>query len=313
MKDLSVSIVVPVYNEERNVGILHERLQAVCRHFHSPYEVIFVDDGSTDRTVSMLEEAHKKDPHTKIIALRRNFGQTAALQAGIDHALHEVIVTLDGDLQNDPEDILLLLEKIKEGYDIVSGWRRHRKDSLSRTIPSKIANMLISHVTGVRLKDYGCTLKAYRTEIIKSLHLFGDMHRFIPALASWQGVRIAEIPVKHHPRIHGKAKYGLGRTIRVLLDLLTVKFMVGYRAQPLQMFGPFGFLLMLSGFGYGTFLVCQRLMFEAYIKPLRPLIAVLLVVTGLQLITMGLLGEMIMRTYFESQNKPIYAVRKIVG
>jgi len=204
MKDITLSIVVPLYNEEKNVPILYKRLTETLGKLAATYEIIFIDDGSTDGTFKALEAVRAHNAHVKIIQFRKNFGQTAALQAGIDHARHEVIVTLDGDLQNDPEDIPALLEKMEEGYDIVSGWRKKRKDSFSRIIPSRFANKIISKVTGVALKDYGCTLKAYKHEVIKSVHLFGDMHRFIPALASWQGVAIAEIPVRHHPRILGK-------------------------------------------------------------------------------------------------------------
>lgn len=310
----SVSVVIPVYNESRNVEELSKSLFNVFHnHKLKDWEVIFIDDGSTDNTFAVLQDQRKDNPNLKIIRLRRNFGQTAALAAGFDHVAKEIIVTMDGDLQNDPKDIPRLLEKIQEGFDVVSGWRKIRKDPLlSRIIPSKLANFLISKVTGVKLKDYGCTLKAYRREVLKDINLFGDMHRFIPALVSWKGINMAEIEVAHYPRKEGKTKYGLNRTFRVLLDLITVKFMLGFISRPIQMLGPIGLFLLIGGFGYGVFLTLQRLLFQVDIKPLRPLICVLMIVTGAQIITMGLLAEMIMRTYFEVQKKPIYVIKEIV-
>lgn len=310
----NISVIIPVYNEAQNIPALFDSLLKVFSGLQAKnWEVIFVDDGSSDNTFDTLIALKKQSGHFKILKLRRNFGQTAALSAGIDYAKYEVIITMDGDMQNDPADIPLLLKKIHEGYDVVSGWRRRRKDRfLTRRVPSYLANLLISKVTGVKLKDYGCMLKAYRSGIIKDVQLFGDMHRFIPALISWKGVRIAEIEVRHHPRKHGKTKYGLARTFKVMLDLITVKFMIRFISRPIQMFGPFGLLLMCGGLSYGLFLTGQRLLFHMDIKPLRPLISVLMIVTGIQLITMGLLGEMIMRTYFESQNKKIYQIREIV-
>lgn len=310
----SVSVVVPVYNEEESAPILCSSLFKVMGNLKlEEWEVIFVDDGSRDGTFEILGALKKDYPRLKIIRLRRNFGQTAALSAGIDKAKFKVIIIMDGDMQNDPEDIPLLLKKIHEGYDVVSGWRRKRKDHFfTRRVPSYFANLLISKVTGVKLRDYGCMLKAYRSEIIKDVQLFGDMHRFIPALISWKGVRIAEIQTRHHPRKYGRTKYGLARTFKVLLDLITVKFMIGFISRPIQMFGPFGLSLVGGGLFYGLFLTGQRLFFHLEIKPLRPLISVLMIVTGIQLITMGLLGEMIMRTYFESQRKKIYQIKDII-
>lgn len=311
---MTASIVIPVYNEEDNIreliSNLYKVLPGLCL---TQWEIIIVDDSSSDATLEILKELQPGYQGLKLISLRRNFGQTAALSAGIDTARFEVIITLDGDLQNDPADIPLFLEKINQGYDVVSGWRKQRKDHFfTRRLPSHMANLLISKVTGVRLKDYGCTLKAYRSQAIKDIHLFGDMHRFIPALISRQGVRIAEVEVRHHARKHGKTKYGLGRIVRVVLDLLTVKFMIGFISRPMQMFGPFGLLLMSSGFFYGLFLTGQRIFFHLDVKPLRPLISVLMIITGIQLISMGLLGEMIMRTYFESQRKKIYQIREVI-
>ncbi|TAN62477.1 glycosyltransferase, partial [bacterium] len=260
----SVSVIVPVHNEEDNVRALTESLSKVMPGLRlKEWELIIIDDGSSDNTFAALTELKKESGHLKVISLRRNFGQTAALAAGIDYAKFEVIVTMDGDMQNDPADIPLLLKKIEEGYDVVSGWRRRRKDRfLSRRVPSYFANLLISKVTGVKLRDYGCMLKAYRKEIIKDVQLFGDMHRFIPALISWKGVKVAEIETRHHPRKFGRTKYGLARTFKVVLDLITVKFMIRFISRPIQMFGPFGLLLMSSGFLYGLFLTGQRVFFH---------------------------------------------------
>ena len=311
----TASIVIPVYNEEDNIRELISNLYKVLPGLGlTQWEIIIVDDSSSDTTLEILMELQPIYQGLKLISLRRNFGQTDALAAGIDNARFEVIITLDGDLQNDPADIPLFLEKINQGYDVVSGWRKQRKDHFfTRKLPSHMANLLISKVTGVRLKDYGCTLKAYRSEAIKGIHLFGDMHRFIPALISRKGVKIAEVEVRHHARKHGKTKYGLSRIVRVVLDLLTVKFMIGFISRPMQMFGPFGLFLVGGGFFYGLFLTAQRFFFQTDIKPLRPLVSVLMIVTGIQLITMGLLGEMIMRTYFESQNKKIYEIKEVIG
>ncbi len=313
---LAVSIVIPVYEEEES---LPELIDSISRAMAAgdparDWEIIAVDDGSKDRSLEILKQLRDRCPQLRIISFRRNFGQTAAMAAGFDHARGEAIVTMDADLQNDPADIHMLLDKMDEGYDLVSGWRRDRRDPYwSRRFPSKIANGLISRVTGVKLNDYGCTLKAYRRSAIEGLALFGDMHRFLPALASWEGVRLIEVAVNHRERKFGQSKYGIMRTFRVLLDLLTVQFLVNYRSRPLQLFGPIGLIAIGSGFGYGLFLTLQRLLFDEFIKPLRPLIVVLLIVTGIQLISTGLIGEMIMRVYFEGQNKPIYTIRERIG
>ena len=307
-----LTIVVPVYNEEENIKPLFDLIVNTVQTNNYDYEIIFIDDGSTDKTLDELIKVQKENSHTKIISFKKNFGQTASLSAGFDHAMGDVIIAMDGDLQNDPSDIPNLLKGIEDGYDIVSGWRKSRQDKvLLRKAPSKIANWLISKITGVYLHDYGCTLKAYKPEAIKSIRLYGEMHRFIPALASWNGARIMEIPVKHNARKFGKSKYGIWRTFRVVLDLLTVKFMLSFITKPLHMLGFWGLLLLFSGTGYGFILLVQRILFDSYIKPLRPLIVVLFIVSGIQLITMGLVAEINIRTYFESQKKPIYNIKKI--
>lgn len=311
---MSISVVIPVYNEEENIPVLHEKLSSVLDRLGYEYEIIYVDDGSFDRTLEILESLQKKDRHVVVLSLRRNFGQTAAFAAGFDFARGDVIITMDADLQNDPEDIPKLLELIKE-YDLVSGWRKERKDPFfSRRLPSMIANWLISKVTGVRLHDYGCSLKAYRKDIVKNLRLYGEMHRFIPAVASWYGVRVAEIPVKHHPRFKGRSKYGISRTFKVLLDLVTVKFLQSFSTKPIQFFGSMGLLSSFLGFLILLYLAALKLLKGVSIGG-RPLLilGVLLVVVGVQFIGMGLLGEMLVRVYHESQRKPIYVLKKIIG
>lgn len=310
-----VSIVIPLLNEEDSVNLLYQSLDSILQDLGKSYEIIFIDDGSSDSTFSHLKKIQQIDERVLVIRFRRNFGQTAAFSAGFDYARGDVIITLDGDLQNDPADIPNLLSKIEEGYDVVSGWRVNRQDAyLLRRLPSYIANWIISSVTGVRLHDYGCSLKAYRHEVVKNLRLYGEMHRFIPALASWMGIQVAEIPVNHHPRKFGQSKYGLGRTIKVMLDLVTVKFLLDYATRPIQIFGLLGFLSFISGSGLGIYLATLRIFFN---QPLgdRPilLLAVLLVVLGVQLLTMGLMGEMIIRTYHETQGKPIYMIRDLMG
>lgn len=309
-----ISVVIPVYNEEENIPVLHEKLRSVLDRLGDDFEIIYVDDGSTDRTLEILEDLQKNDRHVVVLSLRRNFGQTAAFAAGFDFARGDVIITMDADLQNDPEDIPRLLELIKD-YDLVSGWRKERKDPFfSRRLPSIIANWLISKVTGVRLHDYGCSLKAYRKDIVKNLRLYGEMHRFIPAVASWYGVKIAEVPVKHHPRFKGRSKYGISRTFKVLLDLVTVKFLQSFSTKPIQFFGSMGLLSSLLGFFILLYLTALKFLKGAAIGG-RPLLilGVLLVVVGVQFIGMGLLGEMIVRVYHESQRKPIYVLKKIIG
>jgi glycosyltransferase involved in cell wall biosynthesis len=308
----AVSIVIPLYNEEGSVDALYEQLSASLERLGQPYEVLIIDDGSTDGSFPRLKAIHARDPRWQIVQFRRNFGQTAAIAAGFQHARGEVVITLDADLQNDPNDISALLAKLDEGYDIVSGWRIHRKEPLlTRRIPSQAANWLISRTTGIRLHDYGCSLKAYRRDVAKGVRLYGDLHRFIPALASQMGVRVAEIPVNDRPRHAGKSKYGLSRTFRVFLDLIGVIFLLSYFHRPLRVFGGFGVLLG----GLGTLI----LLYLGYVRivlaqPIgdRPLtlLGILLVVLGVQMISTGLIADMVMRTYHESQNKPTYYIRE---
>lgn len=311
---MTLSIVVPLYNEEETVEILHERLKTVLEALGTGYEIIYVDDGSIDRTLDILEDIQKKDSSVMVLSLRRNFGQTAAFAAGFDFARGDIIITMDGDLQNDPKDIPRLLDAAKD-YDLVSGWRKKRKDPfLTRRLPSMTANWLISKVTGVRLHDYGCSLKAYRRDVIKNLRLYGEMHRFIPAVASWYGVRIAEIETTHHSRLRGKSKYGISRTIKVLLDLITVKFLQSFSTKPMQFFGPMGMVFGVAGVGISLYLSIEKLFRGIHIggRPLL-LLGALLIIVGVQFIGMGLLGEMLVRVYHESQKKPIYAIKKIIG
>jgi glycosyltransferase involved in cell wall biosynthesis len=311
---MTLSVVIPVYNEEENVRLLHERLRNALDPLNQEYELLFVDDGSTDKTLPILEEIQAQDNKVVVLSLRRNFGQTAAFTAGFDFSRGDVVVTMDGDLQNDPADIPKLLELIKES-DLVSGWRKKRKDPFfSRRLPSMLANWLISKVTGVKLHDYGCSLKAYRRDVIKNLKLYGEMHRFIPAVASWYGVRVAEVETVHHPRMRGKSKYGISRTVKVVLDLITVKFLQSFSTKPIQFFGPFGILSGFLGFLILLYLSADKLLFGKEIggRPLL-LLGALLMIVGIQLIGMGLLGEMLVRVYHESQRKPIYVIKKILG
>ncbi|MBM4136600.1 MAG: glycosyltransferase family 2 protein [Nitrospira sp.] len=311
---MTLSVVIPLYNEEENVKILYEKLKETLDPLGKEYEILFVDDGSTDRTLPALEEVQASDNRIVVLSLRRNFGQTAAFAAGFDFARGDVIVTMDGDLQNDPADIPKFLELIKDN-DLVSGWRKKRKDPfLRRRLPSIMANWLISNVTGVKLHDYGCSLKAYRRDVIKNLKLYGEMHRFIPAVASWYGVRVAEVETVHHPRLRGSSKYGISRTIKVVLDLITVKFLQSFSTKPIQFFGPVGMLSGILGFLISLYLSIDKLFFGRPIggRPLL-LLGALMIIVGIQLIGMGLLGEMLVRVYHESQKKPIYVIKKILG
>jgi len=310
----TLSIVIPVFNEEENIPILADEIRRALEPQGIVYEVIAVDDGSTDGSWSRLEAVRAADPRWILVALRRNFGQTAALSAGFDHARGEVIVPLDGDLQNDPADIPRLLALAAE-YDIVSGWRKNRQDRLlSRRLPSLLANWLISKVTGIRLHDYGCTLKAYRREVVEHLRLYGEMHRFIPAIASWMGITIVEVETHHRPRRFGRSKYGITRTVRVVLDLITVKFLLSFATRPIQVFGMLGMGAVGIGVAIGAYLTALKLFLGAQIGG-RPLLflAVLLIVVGVQFVVMGLLGEMLVRVYHESQRKPIYMVKRVEG
>ena len=314
MTDLSM--IIPVYNEAQNLPLLYASIKQVMEPIKQKWEVVFVDDGSTDESVDVLESFVKKDPwHVRAVVFRRNFGQTAAIAAGIDHAHGETIVLLDADLQNDPADIPRLLAKLDEGYDLVSGWRKDRKDNhLTRTLPSNIANWLISRVTGVHLHDYGCTLKAYRRTVLGGFRLYGEMHRFIPVFAHSVGARITEITVSHHPRKFGKANYGLDRTAKVILDLFTVKFLLDYSHKPIRLFGGAGALLMLLGSADLLFLFIRRTFFNvpAFSSPLLQ-IGVMFFIMGFQSILMGLIAELLARTYHESQKKTTYTVRTVLG
>jgi glycosyltransferase involved in cell wall biosynthesis len=309
-----ISVVIPVFNESENLEELHREFVAALEKTGRPFEVILIDDGSTDSSWTVLRSLQQKDGRIKLIRLRRNFGQTAALAAGFDHARGGIIISLDADLQNDPDDIPSLIRKIEEGYDIVSGWRRSRKDKFfSRRVPSLIANTLISRLTGVRLHDYGCTLKAFRSEVIKNIKLYGELHRFIPAIASQLGVRISEVEVNHRPRKHGKSKYSIFRFTKVMLDMLTVKFLLSYSTRPLQIFGLLGLGSGLLGFLISLWLSYQRLVLKVSVanRPLL-LLGVLLIVIGIQFITLGLLAEIMVRAYHESSGKRIYVVREVI-
>lgn len=310
---MDLSVVIPFYNEAQNIPIFFNELCQVLQDTGLTWEVLAIDDGSTDASFTLLKGEAIQRSRVKVLRLRKNFGQTAALSAGFDTAEGDIIVTMDGDLQNDPRDIPALLGKIGEGYDIVSGWRENRQDPfLSRRLPSMIANKMISWVTGVSLHDYGCTLKAFKREVAKNIRLYGELHRFIPAVASWMGVTIAEMPVNHRSRKFGRSKYGISRTIRVLLDLITVKFLLTYSTRPIHVFGLWGILAGLLGFGLAGFLTIQRLFFAVPLAN-RPvlLLAILLIFIGIQFISMGLLGELQVRTYHESQGKPIYYIKEI--
>lgn len=308
-----ISVVVPLYNEEENVGESYRELTSVLQPMGRAYELIFVDDGSRDRTLENLRRSAGTDPSVKIIELRRNFGQTAAMAAGIDHSQYGIVITLDGDLQNDPAEIPQMVAKLEEGYDLVAGWRRDRKDKMiSRRIPSMIANWLISKLTRVQLHDYGCTLKVIRGELARSIKLYGEMHRFIPALANELGAKIVEVPVNHRPRRFGTSKYGISRTIRVVLDLLTVKFLLSFSKRPIHLFGSVGVLCTLFGGAMIAWTMYERF-FQSVPMGNRPLftLAIMMVMIGLQFLVFGLLAEVLTRTYHESQQKPTYFVRRI--
>ncbi|MBD2580198.1 glycosyltransferase family 2 protein [Oscillatoria sp. FACHB-1406] len=309
-----ISVVVPIYNEVESIPRLIDAIADSLKDTNLSYELICVDDGSTDGSVELLREKVAITPHLRAIFLRRNYGQTPAMSAGFNHARGRIIITLDGDLQNDPADIPMLLAKLDEGYDLVSGWRKKRQDAaLTRLLPSKIANWLIGKITGVKIHDYGCSLKAYRSELVADMHLYGELHRFLPALAFIEGARITELPVRHHARQYGKSKYGLGRTFRVVLDLLTVFFMKKFLTRPMHVFGFLGILAILAGLFLGFYLTFVKLAFGENIGD-RPLLilSVVLLLTGVQLFSIGLLGELLMRTYHESQGRPIYRVREAI-
>jgi glycosyltransferase involved in cell wall biosynthesis len=309
-----ISVIVPLFQEEDNVRALHERLAAALSQLGRTSEIVYVDDGSHDATPQRLREIARTDPTVRVVRFRRNFGQTAAIQAGIEHSRGHLLVFMDGDLQNDPDDIGTLVAKLDEGFDVVSGWRKHRHDDRVRSLFSRVANALISRVTGVHLHDYGCTLKVYRREVLDHVRLYGEMHRFVPALVSWAGASITEMPVQHHARQFGRSKYGLSRTFRVVLDLLTVKMLASYSTKPIYLFGFTGFALWGLAFLAGIVVIVQKLLPPyplAHNNPLL-LLSVFLAIIGMQLILMGLLAELVIRAYHESQGKPTYVIREIV-
>ena len=313
-----LSIVVPIFNEQKNIAPLYTELTLVLNKLGKPYEIICVDDGSKDNSLEELKSIHKKDSKVKIISFRRNFGQTAALAAGFDYAKGDIVVSIDADLENRPENIFDLIEKMDEGYDIVCGWRYNRwagglKDLLFRRIPSEAANLLVRKISNLSLHDIGCTLRAYKKFVVKEINLYGDMHRFIPVIANINGARIAEIKVDYQPRKYGKSKYGFSRTLKVFVDLILLKFLVGYSTKPSRFFGLLGFWTSFLGILFGLNLTYEKLVLGQNIgnRPLL-LLSILLMILGVQFITMGLLAEVIMRTYYESQGKKIYAVREVM-
>ena len=310
-----VSVFLPVFNEEPNLRPLHVKLDEALKTLKRTAEIIYVDDGSTDGSLNILREIAEVDPRVRVVALRRNYGQTAAMAAGIDAASGTVLIPMDADLQNDPQDISRLLEKLDEGFDVVSGWRKNRQDKMfTRKIPSMIANRIISWIGGVPLHDYGCSLKAYRRESLQDVRLYGEMHRFIPIYASWAGARVTEIPVKHHARTMGKSKYGLSRTLKVVFDLMTIKFMASYQTKPIYVFGMFGMFAFAISLLAGLYAVFLKIFHKAdFVQTPLPILTIVMFAVGVQFLLMGLLAEMLVRTYHESQAKAIYAVRERLG
>lgn len=306
-----ISVTIPIYNEEGNIPILYEKVTAALRDISRPWELIFVNDGSTDTSEDLLDEIAEKDPNVKVIHFRKNFGQTAAMMAGFNFAKGDIIIPMDGDLQNEPADIPQLLAKLEEGYDVVSGWRKDRQDNaLKRNLPSILANQLISFVSGVRLHDFGCSLKAYRREVIKGVRLYGEMHRFLPIYTRWHGAKIAEVTVRHYARAHGKSKYGLERVLKVLADLATVKFLERFQQKPMYLFGAVGLLSFGISLFSGVYALFRKVVEgEAFIKNPLLLMCIITAMTGVMCILMGLLAEMVVRTFYESQGKPVYLVR----
>ena len=313
---MEISVIIPVFNESESLKSLHQAILSVLNASpDTTWETVYVDDGSTDNSFNILQELAEEDPnHVTIVGLRRNLGQTTAISAGLDHAQGDIIVLIDADMQNDPSDIPLMIEKINQGYDVVSGWRKNCNDNfLTRTLPSRIANSIISFVTGVKLHDYGCTLKAYRREILSGFRLYGEMHRFIPAYASSVGAKMIEIPVRHHPRRYGKTNYGLGRTFKVILDLFTVKFLISYAQNPIYLFGGAGMVLLgLSLISLLIIIIRRLTLNEHLIRSPLLLMSTMLFILGAQSILLGLLAEQLMRTYHESQHKPTYSIKKII-
>lgn len=309
-----LSLFLPVLDEEENLRPMHAKIAAALDELGKTAEVLYVDDGSTDRSLQILKEIAAGDDRVRVISLRRNYGQTAAMSAGIDAAKGEILIPMDADLQNDPADIERLLKKLDEGYDVVSGWRKNRQDKLiSRKIPSQIANKVISWIGGVHLHDYGCSLKAYRREVIQDVRLYGEMHRFIPIYASWAGARVTEIPVDHHARTMGKSKYGISRTIKVIFDLMTIKFMASYQTKPIYVFGTFGMLAFILAMIAGVWAIVLKFYGTSFILTPLPVITVVMLAISVQFFLMGLLAELLVRTYHESQDKAIYAVREKIG
>ena len=314
-KSCLISIVIPIFNEEESIPILETLLYKEIKKIDRQFEIIAVNDGSTDNSGKLLSDIAARRNDFKVVKFRRNYGQTAALMAGVDYAQGDIIVTMDADLQNDPGDITLLLDKLEEGYDVVSGWRKHRKDAtIRRNLLSRIANRLVSRITGLRLHDYGCTLKAYRRDVIKGVRLYGEMHRFIPIYASWMGAKVVEIPVKHHPRKFGKSKYGLERTVKVLLDLMVVRFLDKYLVKPIYIFGGFGLLSIFACFISGVYMIYLKI-FEniSMIQTPLPVLSAMLFLVGVMSIFMGLIAEILIRTYFESQQRTAYFVRDVIN
>lgn len=312
---MKLSIISPVYNEEKNLPQIFKELKSALDGLALEYEIICVNDGSFDNSLEILKQVADEDRRVKIISFKHNFGQTAAISAGIKNARGDIIIPIDSDLQNDPKDIPRFLEKIEEGYDVVSGWRKKRKDKLiSRKIPSWIANWLIGAITGVKIHDYGCTLKAYRREVIQGINLYGEMHRFIPAYAKWHGGKIAEIVVNHRPRVAGKTIYGLSRTFKVILDLIVVKFLASYMNRPIHFFGGVGFISLFIGFFAGTAAVILKIAgIRSFVATPLPVFSALFVIVGVQLMVMGVVAEMLMRTYYESQQKEPYIINEKIN
>lgn len=309
----ALSIVVPIFDEKENIAPLYDKVREAMDALGFPWELVLVDDGSRDGSSELLDKVAEKDSRVTVVHFTRNYGQTAAMMAGMDHARGDIIVPMDGDLQNDPADIARLLAKLDEGYDVVSGWRKDRQDhAIKRNLPSRLANGLISRVSGVHLHDYGCSLKAYRREALDGVKLYGEMHRFVPIYAAWNGARVTEIPVTHHPRLHGESKYGLERVVKVVLDLIVVKFLFRYSGKPIYVFGGFGLLSIFLGALAGVWAIALKLFWDtSFIRTPLPLLCVFLGAVGVLSILMGLLAEMLNRTYHESQAKPVYKVARI--
>jgi glycosyltransferase involved in cell wall biosynthesis len=321
-KPPEISLFLPVLDEEENLPLMHQKIAAALDALGKSAEVIYVDDGSTDKSLQVLKEIAAGDERVRVISLRRNYGQTAAMSAGIDAARGEILIPMDADLQNDPADIARLLEKLDEGYDVVSGWRKNRQDKMiTRKIPSQIANKIISWIGGVPLHDYGCSLKAYRREVLQDVKLYGEMHRFIPIYASWAGARVTEIPVEHHARTMGKSKYGLSRTVKVVFDLVTIKFMAEYHTKPIYVFGTFGLIAFLVSILAGLFAIFMKganlfglsRWHADFVETPLPVLCIVMFAIAVQFFLMGLLAELLVRTYHESQDKAIYAVREKIG